>query len=130
MPFWKSCVRRLLNWATTIGLVFYVVVNCVRNILYQPKSRKPTTTIKFHHYVPFTKCSKHGPLVLRAKVCSACEELQENEKKGKLQTQKERTLLCCQIGIFHRDYYLPALDFFAYHTSHVTILSKTRGAVR
>jgi hypothetical protein len=90
----------------------------------ESKTDDEAPTINFHHYVPFTKCSKHGPLVLRAKVCNACEELQENEKKGKLQTRKELTLLCRKIGIFHRDYYLPALEKFAYHTSHVTILSK------
>jgi hypothetical protein len=50
--------------------------------------------------------------------------MNEKENKGKIQTRKELTLLCQPIGIFHRDYYLPALERYAYHSPHVKILSK------
>jgi hypothetical protein len=80
--------------------------------------------INFHHYVPFTKCSKHGSLTLRAKECERCENTQEGGKKGKIQTRKELTLLCRPIGVFIADFYLVALEKYAYHSPHVKILSK------
>jgi hypothetical protein len=60
--------------------------------------------------VPSIKCSKHGSLTLRAKLCEQCEYTQDGGKKGKIQTRKELTLLCRPIGVFISDYYLVALE--------------------
>jgi hypothetical protein len=81
--------------------------------------------IKFHFYVNFTKCSRHGVMTLNAKKCTACENQGADEKNGKISTRKELTLLNRPIGIFFRDFYLPALEKYAHHIAHVKILSKS-----
>jgi hypothetical protein len=46
-------------------------------------------------------------------------------------TQKHLTLLSCPIGTFLEEYYLPALDAYAYHQPHFQILGKSEcGALR
>ena len=82
-------------------------------------------TIKFHFYVNFTKCSRHGVLTLNAKKCAACENKATDQKQGRISTRKELTELNRPIGIFFREFYLPALEKYAHHIAHVKILSKT-----
>jgi hypothetical protein len=81
--------------------------------------------IKFHFYVQFTKCSRHGVLTLNAKKCIVCENQAADQKLGKISTRKELTLLSRPIGIYFREFYLPALEKYAHHIAHVKILSKT-----
>ena len=81
--------------------------------------------IKFHFYVNFTKCSRHGVLTLNAKKCTVCENQAADQKQGRISTRKELTLLNRPIGIFFREFYLPALEKYAHHIAHVKILSKT-----
>jgi hypothetical protein len=83
----------------------------------------PAPTINFHMYVPFTKCTKHGDLG-DSKTCDACDNLNENEKKGKASTRKHLTLLERTISVFLKDFYFVALEKYAYHEPHVKILSK------
>jgi hypothetical protein len=79
-------------------------------------------TIRFHRYLNTTKCSIHGILPLRSKICTECEELPEGSKRGRIGTRSYLTLLKRTIGDFMNEYYLPALEEYAYHLSHVKIL--------
>jgi hypothetical protein len=45
-------------------------------------------------------------------------------QQGKMRERKHLTLLVCPIGIFMKDYYLPALEKDAYHIHHLKFLSK------
>ena len=87
-------------------------------------------TISFHHYVPATKCMKHGDIELRAKECQKCCELPNGSKKGKISMHKELTLLHRPISEFIEEYYIPGLKKYAYHQSHIKILSKQEGQCR
>jgi len=82
------------------------------------------TNITFDMYLPYTKCSQHGLLALKAKECEACKEMAEGKKKGKIRTKKELTRLTRPIGTFHEEYFKPALEALAYHWPHVTMLGK------
>ena len=84
-------------------------------------------TINFHKYNNTTTCSKHGILDLYSKTCKECDALDEGKKKGKVSTRKKLTLFTEPIGAFITDHYLPALEKYAYHNSHVKILSKAEG---
>jgi hypothetical protein len=97
-------------------------------------SENDEANIKFHHYVNFTRCTKHGLLTRGAKNCEQCDNQEENmpnKKKGKVSTRKQLTLLERPIGVFLRDFYLPSIEKLAYHLPHVIILSKNHcGAMR
>jgi hypothetical protein len=83
--------------------------------------------INFRHYQLFTKCSIHRVLFANAKQCELCEEQQELQndfQKGKIRKRKELTKSEISIGAFMEEYYLPLLQKFRYHQSHVSMLSK------
>jgi hypothetical protein len=87
--------------------------------------------IRFHHYRKATKCSKHGDLELNAKSCPSCDMIEKITAKGKIRTRKYLTLLTRPIGTFHKTFYIPMLEKYAYHYPHIRILSKTGcGAMR
>jgi hypothetical protein len=46
------------------------------------------------------------------------------QKLGKVSSRKLLSCLCCPIGTFIANYYLPALEWYAYHLPHVRILGK------
>ena len=81
--------------------------------------------ISFHVYLPVTNCTQHGPLPERAKTCPSCEADNYSGKKGKVRTRKHLTLLSRPIGTFLEEFYLPALDVYAYHRPHCQILGKS-----
>ena len=84
-------------------------------------------TIKFHVYETATVCTRHGSLTPGAKVCNACATdpaPATQKKRPKVSSRKKLTLRECSIGIFHEEYYLPALEKFAYHRPHCRILGK------
>ena len=65
--------------------------------------------------------------------CKAAEPADETDdapppppakKAPKIRSRKELTRLTRPIGVFHRDYYLPALQKLAYHSHHVRMLGK------
>jgi hypothetical protein len=83
--------------------------------------------IPFRHYQNFTKCTIHRVLHETAKQCDLCEEQQElNDgfKKGKIRRRKELTKSELTIATFMETYYLPMLEKYRYHQSHVSMLSK------
>jgi hypothetical protein len=80
-------------------------------------------SIRFHH-VNVTRCSIHGILERQAKKCLECEQAVEGTKEGKVRTRKHLTLLTRSINEFMKNYYLVALERYAYHLPHVRILSK------
>ena len=84
--------------------------------------------IRFHVYKTVTECTEHGIITPGAKLCAQCTArlppLAATAKPGKVRSRKHLTELCTPIGIFHRDYYLPALDKLAYHRPHCRILGK------
>jgi hypothetical protein len=115
--------------------------NCVlRECAHCPKYKVPTNesaedenapSIRFHHYRKATKCSKHGDLELNAKYCPSCDAIAEVPRKGKIRTRKYLTLLTRSVGTFFKEFYLPMLEKYAFHYSHIRILSKTGcGAMR
>jgi hypothetical protein len=85
-------------------------------------------TISFHVYLKFGRCTIHGQLGYRVKKWAACFPSTEGSKipvqQGKICERKHLTLLERPIGIFMNNYYLPALEKYAYHIHHVRILSK------
>jgi hypothetical protein len=85
--------------------------------------------IKFHVYEKFTKCSKHGLLETNSKTCAICEQqvpiLQStNYRKGNVRTRKALGSRRRSIGKFMTEFYLPALEQFAYHLETVLLLSQ------
>jgi hypothetical protein len=83
--------------------------------------------IPFRHYQKFTKCTIHRVLPETAKQCDLCEEqqgLNDRFKKGKIRTRKELTKSELTIAVFMDEYYLPMLEKYRYHQSHVSMLSK------
>jgi hypothetical protein len=88
-------------------------------------------TISFHVYLPVTNCTQHGRLPDRAKMCPSCDADDYAGKKGKVRTRKHLTLLSRPIGTFLEEFYLPALDVYAYHQPHCQILGRGEcGALR
>jgi hypothetical protein len=86
-----------------------------------------TAKIPFRHYQTFTKCTVHRVLDEKAKECDLCEEqqqLNERFKKGKIRRRKELTKSEVTIAAFMEKYYLPMLEKYRYHQSHVSMLSK------
>jgi hypothetical protein len=66
--------------------------------------------IKFHHYQFATKCAIHdGVLLLDTKTGGACEQTEDEKKRGKVRKQQHLTLLSQPIGVFIKDLYLPSL---------------------
>ena len=63
-------------------------------------------------------------------MCELCEQQKEGEKKGKISTRKELTLLCRLIGEFMNDFYLVSLEKLVSHKSFVKILSKQECRIR
>jgi hypothetical protein len=83
--------------------------------------------IPFRHYQTFTKCTVHRVLDATAKECEQCDEqqqLNERFKKGKIRRRKELTKSEVTIAAFMDKYYLPMLEKYRYHQSHVSMLSK------
>ena len=83
--------------------------------------------IRFNHYKAFTKCAIHNVLSEGAKKCAVCEEQKRSNdgfKIGKIRTRKELARSYLPIGTFMNQYYLPMLEKYRYHQSHVSILSK------
>jgi hypothetical protein len=113
-PHWK-CVTRKCEQCPTYPIP-----------LEENKPGENDPTIRFHVYNLITSCTQHGVLELRAKVCERCEEAIRvgTTKSGKVRTRKHLCLLVRPIGQFIKDYYLVALERYAYHRPHVLILSK------
>jgi hypothetical protein len=85
--------------------------------------------MKYHHYVNFTRCTKHGLITQGAKNCEQCDNQSErttNKKQGRISTRKQLTLLERPIGVFLSKFYLPCIGKLVYHLPHVIILSKTQ----
>ena len=87
--------------------------------------------ISFHVYITKTSCSKHGYLEKGAKKCPLCvaeppppPAQKPAPKRAKITDRKHLTQLTRPVGVFHRDYYLPALEKLTYHLAYVKILSK------
>jgi hypothetical protein len=119
LPYWRCVLRRCTECPT------YQVPN-------EEKDKSNTTsTINFHFlYVTTTSCTKHGVLASGSEIkeCPHCQVLRDAvgnvEKLGKVSSRKLLSLMCRPIGTFVADYYLPALERYAYHLPHVQILGK------
>jgi hypothetical protein len=83
------------------------------------------STINFHLYVTTTSCTKHGVIGsgTAIKVCPHCQVLRDAvgnvEKLGKVSSWKLIPEMCHPIGTFVAYYYLPALELYACHLSHL-----------
>jgi hypothetical protein len=85
-----------------------------------------TKTIRFEHYTPKKKCSIHGEIPLSSKLCTQCNvRVSKGEKIGKIIVKKFRTCSEWPISRFFSDHYLPLMDSYKYHYTHVRLLSKT-----
>jgi hypothetical protein len=84
----------------------------------EQRTNNDAPTISFHVYLPVTNCTQHGRLPERAKTCPSCEADGHVGKKGKVRTRKHLTLLSRPIGTSLKEFYLPALDAYAYHRPH------------
>jgi hypothetical protein len=85
--------------------------------------------IMFHVYQKVTKCSKHGILQAKAKTCDLCEDqagilIITGGKRGLVRTRKVLSRMQEVIGLFLKDFYLPALELYCYHLQTVILLSK------
>jgi hypothetical protein len=113
----------------------YTTWNCVlRRCMFCPKfpvnpiesaSNDDAPLIRFHQYLPVTRCSMHGLLLLNSKSCPQCQTLPVNSKLGKVRTRKKLSLVELPIGLFIVDYYLPGLEKLAYHIPQLKILGTT-----
>jgi hypothetical protein len=121
------------KWACVLGRCQECPKYCIP-LEERKYSENDDASMKFHHYVNFTRCTKHGLLTRGAKNCEQCDNQTEsttNKKQGKISTRKQLTLLERPIGVFLRDFYLPSIEKLAYHLPHVIILSKNHcGAMR
>jgi hypothetical protein len=107
--------------------------NCPTYKLHDVESQDAhdSPSIRFHKYVKGTKCTIHGILAVKSRVCELCETFPEGQKRGKIRSRNYLTLLNRPIGSFMTEYYLPALEEYAYHLPHVRILgSKVCGKMR
>jgi hypothetical protein len=87
-------------------------------------NKEQAPMMKFHEYAYITECSLHEVLTLRAKECLQCEAIPEGLRKGKVGTRKQLVKMDRPISEFMEKHYLPALQKYGYHRTHVNILSK------
>lgn len=112
-PHWNCVLRRCKE--------------CPTYIVHNEESSTDNTVeqqIRFHSYEMATKCSLHGDLEDKAKTCDKCEQMSDSEKKGKIRRRRFLTMLVRPIGVFIRDWFLPALELYAFHRPHINILGK------
>jgi hypothetical protein len=108
-----------LNWNCILRLCHFCPAYPIQAL------EEEELTIRFHHsYVNVTRCSIHGLLERQAKTCLECKQAVEGTKEGKVRTRKHLTLLTQSIDDFMKNYYLVALEEYAYHLPQVRILSK------
>jgi hypothetical protein len=116
------------RWLHFIDLWPHPILHRLLSTIKERKySENDDANMKFHHYINFTRCTKHGLLTRGANNCEQCNNQTEsmtNKKQGKISTRKQLTLLEQTIGVLIRDFYLPSIEKLAYHLPHVIILSK------
>ena len=82
--------------------------------------------IRFHDFLFFSRCTKHGDLDIYAKTCKFCDNDKKSGKRinGKFSRRKRLTSLLKPFGEFINDYYLKTLERYAYHRPHFILLGK------
>ena len=84
--------------------------------------------MRFHDFLHFSRCTKHGDLDNQAKSCKFCDKENNPKKKkaGKFSRRKRLTSLLKSFGEFINNFHLKNLEKCSHHRPHFILLGKNQ----